>query len=418
MARQSAIRVDMQPRESQYAPLLVGIAAYVAGGATVWLGVLFGIDYVRTANAGPDSPKPGFLLACTRFDGIHYTAIVEDGYNYDPGRRSEVAFFPAYPLLSQAVSALTGLNARSALLVVSNAMLLGVFVLFAAYLRGRAPPLDQPTRWLTLMLFGLWPVALFYRMGYSESTFLFFALLMLYGQVHSWPLPVLAALAGAATAARPVGVAATAAFVWYVVSDPARGSRARRSLLALAYIPLASWGLLAYMNYQFVEFGTPLAFAQTQTHWRYGVSNPDDFGAKMDALLSGEPIWGEYVPGSLNNWSRLQKDDNWPFNLAFWNPILFVLAVLLVLVGSAARWLTGPEVVLGLGLLIIPYLTRAYENAMFSHARFAAVVLPAYIVLAQLLRRLPNGVSWVVLTACAALQTVWAALFAAGYEFF
>jgi hypothetical protein len=69
-------------------------------------------------------------------------------------------------------------------------------------------------------------------------------------------------------------------------------------------------------------------------------------------------------------------------------------------------------------LLLIPYATRAYEMSMASHARFAAIVLPAYIVLAKLLRKLPEGTEWVVLAALAALQMSWTALFAAGYSFF
>ena len=101
------------------------------------------------------------------------------------------------------------------------------------------------------------------------------------------------------------------------------------------------------------------------------------------------------------------------FGLAFWNPILFLLAAVAVIVGGRRGWLTRDEVVLGIGLLLVPYVTRADEMSMGSHARFAAVVVPAYIVLARLLGRLPPVATWIVYVILAALLMLWSALFAA-----
>ena len=51
---------------------------------------------------------------------------------------------------------------------------------------------------------------------------------------------------------------------------------------------------------------------------------------------------------------------------------------------------------------------------MISHARFAAVVLPAYIVLGQLLSRTPLFVRCIAFAGLATLLALWTALFAAG----
>ena len=91
-----------------------------------------------------------------------------------------------------------------------------------------------------------------------------------------------------------------------------------------------------------------------------------------------------------------------PFpGLGFWNPILFLVALVAVVVGWVRGWLTRPEAMVGIGLLLIPYVTRADEMSMGSHARFAAVVVPAYIVMARLLCRLPAPVVWIVYASLA-----------------
>ena len=201
-----------------------GLLTYVLTSSVVYLGVFFSIYFILANRYHPLPSRPELLRACSRFDANHYADIVKHGYSYDPQQRSTVAFFPAYPLLGRSAVALTGWDARLALLVVSNLMLAGAFVILSAYLRSRSPQDDLPNRFLVLALFGTWPAGFFFRMPYSESTFLFFMLLVLCGMVRRWPLPVLVLVCGCATAARPVGVAVTAALAWHILADDNRGS--------------------------------------------------------------------------------------------------------------------------------------------------------------------------------------------------
>jgi hypothetical protein len=55
---------------------------------------------------------------------------------------------------------------------------------------------------------------------------------------------------------------------------------------------------------------------------------------------------------------------------------------------------------------------------MASHARFAAVVFPAYIVLGRLLAPLPQWVMWTVIGVFTMMLMTWTALYAAGHLFF
>ena len=79
------------------------------------------------------------------------------------------------------------------------------------------------------------------------------------------------------------------------------------------------------------------------------------------------------------------------------------------------RWLTSYQILLAVRLLAIPYVTRAYEFTMQSQGRFAAVVFPVYIVLGQLLARLPTAVAVALLALSGFLMAAYAALFATGH---
>jgi hypothetical protein len=104
--------------------------------------------------------------------------------------------------------------------------------------------------------------------------------------------------------------------------------------------------------------------------------------------------------------------------MRFFNPIFFVGTAVLVAVGAWKRWLTVYEVLLSIPLLAIPYVTKGYEMCMESQGRFAAVVIPAYIVMGQLLARLPWWLAWLILAISGAGLAFFASRFAAGYAYF
>jgi hypothetical protein len=362
-----------------------GFTAYYLTSLPVFLALLLGVDF-DSRNAAPSAASADLVSTCFRSDALHYLEIARDGYSYDPEKRSMVAFFPAYPLLSRAVSVATGLSPEEALLLTAHVALLAAFVLLARYVRLRWPQATAQQRGLVLVVFGLWPTGLFFRMPYAESLFVCVTLAVLYGMARGWPLTVLALLAGLGTAVRPVGVALTVAFIWHVATqaDTSFAVRVRRLLLLT---PLACWGLLAYMLYQKIAFDAPLAFAQTQEHWTMRAPMDRSLLTKLESLAALEPIWGVYLPSSQRYWDQTHSPGSPLFSLIFWNPILFVLAVALLAWGGRKRWLTGNELVLGAALLAIPYLTRGFEMSMASHGRFAAVVVVNYLVLGRMSNR-------------------------------
>jgi hypothetical protein len=358
--------------------IVAGLVGYYLTTLPVVLGVWFGMNFLER-GAPSDDP----VAACVRFDAIHYVDIIRDGFYYDPTRRSTVAQFPAYPLVTRWLCKATGLAPEEGGLLSANLFLIGAFILLARWVRVRWPEATADQRTFVLAVFGLWPMGLFFRMPYAESLFLLGTLMALYGMARRWPLVALALVTGFVTAVRPFGVAVTAAFVWHALMQPGSGLwvKIARSVVLL---PVASWGLLAFIAYQWQAFHAPLGFVQTQEHWSIAIPEDQSWHAKAVSLLTLEPIRGVYDPTSPRYWGNIETRGGALLNIMFWNPILFLLAATLVALGRGRRWLMGSELVFGGGLLAIPYLTRAYEMSMASHARFGAVVVVNYLVIGRM----------------------------------
>jgi hypothetical protein len=411
-----------------------GLLLYVSTSAVALGGACFG-SLLATIDAELFSVE-----SLARHDAIHYRSILTSGYDYDPATRSRIAFFPVYPLAARALAWLTGIAPLSALVLTSNLLLAGSFVLMAWYLEARRQPDakgsvattcsavartmrpaarchghgdgDSPD--YALLAFGFAPMTFFFRMPYSESCFIFFCLLSFCAMQRKWCLPLVALVVGITTACRPVGIAV---FIPFVVHAWQRSKGSGQSVIRrLALLPLACWGIAGFIVFQYLRFGDPFAFVRTQQHWaQHQAYSPLD---KWLALLSWEPIWSTYDSARPSCFWR-----SWPpqcalFNCQFMNPAFFVGTAALVALGAWRGWLCRSEILASAGLLAIPYVTKAYENAMNSQGRFAAVVFPAYLVAGEILQRLPRPVACSLLAISAFFMGAYASLFVAGYPFY
>jgi hypothetical protein len=390
-----------------------GTLYYYLTTLVVMLGVFLGCDYIA-APAATAPVDPGFLTSVTNWDGRHYVDIMLHGYSFDPQTPSNVAFFPGYPLLGRLVMQITGLQPELTLFIISHVALLAAFISLAAYVSHRQGP--QPlhlSAWVLLSL-GLFPTSFFFRMAYSESLFLFASILALYAMERRWPISAIACIVGFAGITRPVGLALLAPLALHLWQRwPWLSQFLPRMLL---YGALSCWGLLAYMGYQYAAFDEPCAFAQTQGHWR--VRPPASLADKLLSLATFEPIWSVVDPASPCCWERYEPRMSPLFALSLANPIFFLIGWVLIVVGQGKQWISGYEFSFSIFVLLIPYLTRSYENCMLSMGRFTAVAFPIYLVLGHLLCRLPPGMAAALLVISGALLAIYAALFASGYPLF
>jgi len=389
--------------------------AFAVYGATLLM-IAMGASALDTSatrvDAGQEKRPEIFRESwLTHGDGWHFVAIAREGYSYDPQWRSHVAFFPLFPLAGRAIAITTGISVEKALLIAAHGYLLGAFVLLALYARQRYGECAANVGGYALLAFGLFPTTFFFRMVYSESSFLFLAILAMLAIERRWPMAVTASIVGLATATRAVGLALVPVFcmsVWRLSAG--RRHFAFRSMLLL---PLALWGLIAYMTYQYCEFGQPFAFAVTQEHWH--VRGPASIEKKALALLAFEPVWTLYQPSSEAYWQRIQPEPLSWSNLAMANPLYFLFAVALVILGGWKGWLNANETVLAAFLILIPYVTRGFEMCMLSQGRFIAAAFPVYLVMGHLLSKIPAPYAALLLCLSGLVMAIYAAEFAAGY---
>jgi len=73
------------------------------------------------------------------------------------------------------------------------------------------------------------------------------------------------------------------------------------------------------------------------------------------------------------------------------------------------------RVALAIALVGIPYLAHNYETTMMATGRYMTTVIPTYLVLGHLLRRLPVGATVGIAAVSAFMLGAYAALFGMGY---
>jgi hypothetical protein len=198
----------------------------------------------------------------SHFDSRWYVSIAKAGYQADPGKMSNVPFAPLFPMLIRAAGIFLGSGERGlyvCAIVVSNmALIVALGYLIALMLRdGHDRSAAGRAAWYVL----IFPTSFFFSAGYPMSLYLALALAAFYyARNEQWRIA--GVLAGLAALSRPDGVLLTAGLaVEYYLQ---RGWVVRKELFNLAWGPI---GLLAWMGYQWVKLGSPLAFVAAQVAW-------------------------------------------------------------------------------------------------------------------------------------------------------
>lgn len=380
------------------------------------VGVLLGMHLVKQCTVHPDSIRMNegdFFERLGPWDGVWYRQIATKGYSYDADKMSSVAFYPLYPLLGRLVFVVTGLPVQQAFAVLSHLALAGTFGLLTIYMYGGSEVRIRCTDY-TLIALGLFPTSFYLRMSYTESTFMFFSMLVFVGMQRRWPSILLAVVIGAATATRPVGIALIPPFLWYLrLLDEKFLHRLTRIAVLL---PLCVWGILGYMAYQYCVFGDALAFTRTQIHW-YERMPPEGMRGLL-SLATFEPIRDVFDPSSQCYWAKVPPYNLPLFNMHFMNPILVLTTWSCIAFGWWKRWIDVYELLFCIGILMIPYITHAYRGCMCSNARYALIAFPQFIVYGRLLSSISPGAATILTSLSSILLAFYSALFVSWYWFY
>lgn len=257
--------IDRVSRFAERPDVRIPVAVFILSRALFLVLTYFGVILFGSVLHGP---HPSFihalLPAWNRWDTVWYTDIAQQGYDWKKSvGTGPAAFFPLFPLLIHVGILVTHRSALSVAMAVSNLCFLGAL----CYLyRLAAWETDREVAARTILYVAVFPTALFFFAGYTESLFLLLTVASFYHlRRRDWLLA--GVFGGLAAATRVTGILLVFPFVY----DYARSKNfSAREMLSpgLAGVILVPCGLLAFMAYLQVTVGDALAFDHYQAAWQ------------------------------------------------------------------------------------------------------------------------------------------------------
>ena len=329
----------------------------------LFINIAFPLDAPRQATvyATPST----FWDTFARYDSGWYEGIARNGYEYAPGGRSNIAYFPVYPMLMRQVGRIFGRYHAAfyfgGIVVSWTSFVLAMVALY--YLARLDLPRHRAER--AVLLTAIFPFAFFFGVIYSESTFLFFTVLAFYLlRTRRWLMG--GANAALAIATRVTGVLMWPALAWMAWKNAEPTPRARARAAAALLISLI--GFVWYCGYVYGVSGNPFEWAATLQRWNYHVG-----GAPWSAPLR---LIRELVtrPYAFLAGERTALYDT-----------LYGVAGILFLVAVPFIW---ARLGAGYGLFMLLNLLLPLSSGIFEGVgRYCSVLFPAFIWLASLRSR-------------------------------
>jgi hypothetical protein len=286
------------------------------------------------------------------WDGIWYRLVAVHGYLLVPGRQSDPAFFPLYPLLLKIVGA-TGTPIAVAGVLLSNALFLGALLAFDA-LSSEFFGRDLARR--ATLLLAVFPTTYVCSMIYPESLVLLaYALTGLFAVQGRWRACAISA--ATASLARPEGVLLVLPIFGCLVSQwrSLRPEQRGLGIGALLAGPAAALSFPVYLGWALHD---PLAWSKAQTAW-------------------GRSFRVDGVYHAFTGITHELVSQGWPYRDFL--VCLLTLVLLALAPRAGVRW---PWIGLGVATVLLPLGSGSFE----SDARFALPALPVYWTLAWLFR--------------------------------
>jgi hypothetical protein len=275
---------DARTRRLWAHPLVLSVAAFLAIALVLWFIAYWSVLHPPAVSPPGEQPPgsadiPTWFRGWAQWDGGWYQQISREGYSYQVGVTSSVAYFPVYPLLIRLLSlAAPGspspLVIGSLITLASGAAAMG---LLWAWCRSRWPAARATT---AVLLFAVFPYCIYlYGPVYADALFL--AGILAAFVLLERDRVLAATLVGAVTSGvRPAGLIVAFALVLRLIEI----RRSERSAVDADWSTrwwLRRWsptvlrpkdwiivgsagGFLAYCFYLASRFGDPFAFASTQ----------------------------------------------------------------------------------------------------------------------------------------------------------
>ena len=343
---------------------LTVLASFVLSRLLYFLSALV---YARITGGG-DAYLANLPGAWVRWDAYHYIKIAEQWYVNVGDDRYKIVFYPLYPLLVRGVC-LTGLPARAAAYLVSNACTLGAgFAMHALVRHDQGGAAADRAVWL--MMFS--PLGFFFSIPYSESLFLLLCLLVaLTARKKRFHLAVL--FGALCSATRALGILCAPILFFSLLQDAwqrysqREGARRRdaaflgRAALCVARVLPVSLGLIAYLILNYRVTGSAFTFLTYQSeHWG------QNFGSLYNTLQYSFVNAVEY--GSFE------------YRICLWIPQVIAIIAVLALLWAVWRRLQAGDA----AFAILYYYCSIAPTWLLSGTRYLAAMYALYPALALL----------------------------------
>ncbi len=367
MPKPCAFRKHLSSPIDRRAALRVAVGALgfrmLSAVLALLINVAFPLDAPRQMTIY-STPSP-FWDTFARFDSGWYEGIARDGYSYAEGGRSNIAYFPVYPMLMRHVGRLFGRHHAAFYLggIVVSWTSFVLAMMFLYYLARLDLPRRRAER--AVLLTAIFPFAFFFGVIYSESTFLLFTVLAFYlFRTRRW-------LTGGGTAALAIATRVTGVLMWPALAWTAWRSAEttpRDRALASAALVLSLVGFAWYCGYIYSLSGNPFEWAATLERWNYQVG-----GAPWTAPLT---LIGRLLthPYAFLAGERVGLYD-----------VLYGVTGLLFLAAVPFVWLRlgAAYGVFMLTNLLLPLSSGVFEGV----GRYCSVLFPCFIWLATIRSR-------------------------------
>ena len=233
------------------------ILGWWAGGRLLVLATAAVVHFTGPRALAGQAERSHLLGLLGAWDGRWYRIVAVHGYLLEPGRQSDPAFFPLYPLLLRAGHAF-GVGYLTAGLVISNIAFLAALAAFEGLTRALHGA--QFSRRATIYV-AVFPVGFVFSMMYPESLVLCaIALTALAAMRGRWLTTAIVAATG--TLARPEMLFVTLPLLPLALRE--RGAK-RGLALGAVLAPVAALGSFAL--YLGLRLGDPLAWTHAERAW-------------------------------------------------------------------------------------------------------------------------------------------------------
>jgi hypothetical protein len=312
---------------------------------------------------------PDFLVPWTRWDGLIYLDIADEGYEANGPERTP--FFPFFPMLMRLGAALGGPTALWGVLVSLIATFCSLYFVYQI----AEKHWGQKVARNAVLTFAFFPTAFFLNAVYSEALFVAFAAGSYWAAYVRRDL-LLAGLWGAlAAATRNSGVLLLIPLFYLWLRN--RSEFGWRGLWELALVPA---GLLGYMILLWYEFGDPLMFANAQTTgWGRELTNP---------LATLEKAWTSAAEGLkyVLDPATLFLGETAAPSLEASNTVNIIFLILFLVLMGIGFAILPPGLSVYSFLATLPaVLTPATGLPLMSLPRFLLGAFPLFFVLGYLL---------------------------------